>query len=211
MKRCVFVLVLLAVAGAAADTAWIRRAPPHVEWFGKPLYIDVLAEVSPGVFLTQRLWDPSDAVCRSNGWESYEYGGVPDDAVWDPAVPVAVRDMTQEELDARAADRAAAADAAVGLAGPPPEVFVPALDDAGNVVGSARLVVRAATWDLIPLTNSASPQRAWLVQSNEYVGKVAKMDARRNGIREAKAKGNKLEAVSERVDALEANAGVEQP
>lgn len=110
MNRFVFALVLFVACAALAETAWVRRDPPHVEWFGKPSYVDV-----PDV---GRVWAPPAETLVANGWESFEYGGVPGDAVLDYSAPVAVRDMTQDELDARAAEQAAAqaeAEAAASL------------------------------------------------------------------------------------------------
>lgn len=101
MNRFVFALVLSLAASALAETAWVRRDPPHVEWFGKPSYVDV-----PDV---GRVWNPPAETLLANGWESFEYGGVPGDAVLDYSAPVAVRDMTQAEIDARAAAAEAAA------------------------------------------------------------------------------------------------------
>lgn len=115
MKKTVFALVLFAACAALAETAWVRRDPPHVEWFGKPSYIDV-----PGV---GRVWNPPAEICLANGWEAFEYGGNPHDAVLDYEAEVAVRDMTQAELDAREAQRQAdqaAAEAAATLPAPFP-------------------------------------------------------------------------------------------
>lgn len=101
------------------------------------------------------------------------------------------------------AARAAEIEAAAAFTGPDPEVFVPALDDEGQQIGTARLVVRAATWELVPLTNSASPQRIWEVQREEFRGRIAKSAAEREKVRAAKSKGNGLGALADRVDALE--------
>lgn len=116
----------------------------------------------------------------------------------------------QADYDAaQAAEAESAAAQAEALAGPPPEIFVPALDDSGNLVGTARLVVRASTWELVPLTNSASPQRIWAVQKSEFTNKIARADRKKEAIRAAKDKGNGLSAVAGRVNALESERGIE--
>lgn len=98
---------------------------------------------------------------------------------------------------------------AEAMAGPDPELFVPALDENGNKVGTARIVVRAATWELVPLTNKASPKRVWLVQRDEYKSRIARSDALKNRIKGEKAKWNGNAALIGRVSALEAKEGVE--
>lgn len=164
MNRFVFALVLSLAASALAETAWVRRDPPHVEWFGRPSYVD-----NPSV---GRVWDPSDEICLANGWESFEYGGVPGDAVLDYSAPVAVRDMTQDELDARAAANAEAQAAAEALRGPAPEVFVPMLNSDGELVGTARLVVIEGSLSVLASTNSASPQRTWAEQKDQILAQL---------------------------------------
>jgi hypothetical protein len=83
------------------------------------------------------------------------------------------------------------------------------LDEDGNVVGTARIVVRAATWEIVGLTNSASPQRTWMpAQLDEYKSRIAKADRELGVIRKAKGKGNGLPALAERVAALEAFFGI---
>ena len=165
MNRFVFAFVLFAAcASALAETAWVRRDPPHVEWFGKPSYVDV-----PGV---GRVWNPFAEMCLANGWEAFEYGGVPGDAVLDYSAPVAVRDMTQDELDARAAANAEAQAAAEALRGPAPEVFVPMLDSDGEQVGTARLVVIEGSLSVLASTNSASPQKPWAEQLDQILAQL---------------------------------------
>lgn len=164
MNRFVFALVLSLAASALAETAWVRRDPPHVEWFGKPSYVDV-----PDV---GRVWNPPAEALLANGWEAFEYGGAPGDAVLDYLAPVAVRDMTQDELDARQAARASEQAEAEALRGPAPEVFVPMLDSDGELVGTARLVVIEGSLSVLASTNSASPQKPWAEQKDQILAQL---------------------------------------
>ena len=119
------------------------------------------------------------------------------------------REPTQADYDARDAANALASEQAAAMAGPDPELFVPALDENGNKVGTARIVVRAATWEVVPLTNEASPKRIWVVQRDEYKSGIARADAVKNKIKSEKGKGNGNAAVLGRISALEASQGVE--
>lgn len=172
MNRFVFALVLSLAASALAETAWVRRSPPHVEWFGRPSYVDV-----PGV---GRVWNPPAETCLANGWEAFEYGGNPLDAVLDYEAEAAVRDMTQDELDARQAARASEQAEAEALRGPAPEVFVPMLNSDGELVGTARLVVIEGSLSVLASTNSASPQKPWAEQLDQILSQLG-------GIAESKA------------------------
>lgn len=98
-KILAFALFALFTAQALAAVGWVRVDPPSVRWFGKPDFVDL-----DGV----RHWSPTDAQCVEAGWVACEYGGNPADAVLDYSATPPLRDMTQEEMDARAADQAEA-------------------------------------------------------------------------------------------------------
>lgn len=205
MKKTVFALVLLAACAALAETAWVRRDPPHVEWFGKPSYVDVP--------VVGRVWNPPAETCLANGWEAFEYGGSPDDAVWDPAAPVAVRDMTQEELDDRAAAQAAAQAESARLAALPVlytngvEVpWVVFLDSTNREKG----IAMELTTNNVPIYYEfhASPVDWVKVHSNRAAA-MSKWEARIQAVKNAKSQGGRLAALAERVAALEAMHGAE--
>lgn len=205
MNRFVFAFVLLAASAALAEAAWVRRDPPRVEWFGRPSYVDV-----PGV---GRVWDPEPATLLANGWEAFEYGGNPLDAVLDYSAPVAVRDMTQDELDARAAAQAEAqtnAEYQATLPVPMPtgvEVpWVVFLDATNRTKG----IAMELTTNNVPIYYEfhASPVDWAKVDSNRTAA-IAKRDLRVQAVKNAKSQGGGLAALGARVAALEAMLGVE--
>jgi len=174
-----------------------------------------------GLLAASTAWalDPAEPVVREAGGVAVEWldGGLP--LAYASTYPYRAashrweadgwRQQTPEEIADRAAARATAAQEAEQYAGPEPELFAPALDEDGNVVGTARIVVRAATWEIVGLTNSASPQRTWMpAQLDEYKSRIAKADRELGVIRKAKGKGNGLAALAERVAALEAFFGI---
>lgn len=200
MKKVLALAFLMSVVSAPAETCWVNAVLRTHRWSRPPAVLAPWGEYRDA---------PGDEFLARCNWFPYEVGCSSGDSVVDYAAVPPVRCLSEQELSDRAAAELAAQEAAAAMAGPAPEIFVPALDDEGNLVGTARLVVRAATWELVPLTNSASPQRAWEVQLAEFKGKIGKSDARKDAIRAAKAKGNGVNALDERVGALEAASGVE--
>ena len=191
MKKTVFALVLFAACAALAETAWVRRDPPHVEWFGKPSYVDVAGG--------GRIWSPSDETCLADGWEAFEYGGNPHDAVLDYSAPVAVRDMTQEELDARAAEQAAAQAESDRLAALPVVytngVEVPwlvFLDSTNRQKGVAMELTEAG--DQLFYVFHASPVDWARVKSNRAAAH-ARLAARKEAVEGVKRKGASANSV----------------
>lgn len=79
-----------------------------------------------------------------------------------------------------AADRRAS-DAAY----PAPDVTVPMLDSAGHAVGTARIVVDAATLDPVVVINSASPQRPWAEQRAAYMAALTALKAEKAALKAA--------------------------
>ena len=202
MIKLIAVLSILASSNAIAATCWMDTVNHRVNWVSRP-DAATIDGVSYYGFLP-------DEMLASAGWVRVTYEDcAADDRAWGWAPSPWARKMTQAERDALDAKIAAEQEQAEALSGPSPEVLVPALDDDGNPIGTARLVVRAATWELVPLTNSASPQRIWAVQRAEFTNKIARMDAKKAAIKEAKGKGNGLSAVAGRVNALESERGVE--
>jgi len=130
MKKIIpFAFIVLFATQAFAAVGWVRPNPPAVRWFGKPEYVDL-----DGI----RHWSPTDAECVEAGWVACEYGGNPADAVLDYSATPPLRDMTQDELDARAAAQAAAqaqADAEAAAQAGLPAVFpngIAVVDESGH-------------------------------------------------------------------------------
>ena len=206
MKKTVFAIVLLAACAAFAETAWIRRTPPHVEWFGKPSYIDVQD--------LGRVWNPPADLLLASGWEAFDYGGVPDNAVWDPAATVAVRDMTQQELDDRQAARdaeRAERDRQAAL----PAIYTNGVEVPWVVFLDATNRTKGIAMELrtngVPIYYEfhSSPVDWARVDSNRAAA-IAKWDLKVQNIKNAKSQGGGLAALGARVAALEAAvAGVE--
>ena len=201
-KIMVACLAFLVSVSAFAATAYMDTVSRQVSWARPDKAVHPETK--------QEFKNPSDGTLAACGIVQVEY----EDCDfkyrlwgWEPSPWCRAMDADERQAvdDAAAADQAEAK----ALAGPPPEILVPALDEDGNPVGTARLVVRAATWELVPLTNSASPQRHWEVQRTEFKSRIAKTDALKAKIRGEKAKGNGLAAVAGRVGALEAERGVE--
>ena len=201
MKKTAFALCLFLAASASAATLWFD-APNHgISW--------IRPDVATHPATKQSFGNPSDATLSACGWTWLEYEDCPlDERLWGWEPEPWVRRMTQEERDARDAEAEAAEAQAEALKGPDPEVKVPVLDDAGNAIGTARLVVRASQWVLMPLTNSMSPQRHWVEQQAEFTGRSVEMDTTKDRIKAAKSKGNGTPAVLGRLSALEAAFGV---
>ena len=201
-KFAATVLASLFAASAFAATAYMDAVSKQVSWFRPDRAVDPVTE--------QEFANPSDGTLAACGIVQVEYedcdfkyrlwGWEP--SPWCRAMNAAERQAV-DDAEAQAQAEAAA------MAGPDPELFVPALDENGHKVGTARIVVRAATWELVPLTNEASPKRVWLVQRDEYKSRIARSDALKNRIKGEKAKGNGNAALIGRVSALEAKEGVE--
>lgn len=201
-KFAATVLAALFSASAFAATAYMDAVSKQVSWLRPDRAVDPVTK--------QEFANPSDGTLVACGFILVEYedcdfkyrlwGWEP--SPWCRAMNAAERQAV-DDAEAQAQAEAAA------MAGPDPELFVPALDENGNKVGTARIVVRAATWELVPLTNEASPKRVWLVQRDEYKSRIARSDALKNRIKNEKAKGNGNAALIGRVSALEAKVGVE--
>jgi hypothetical protein len=195
MKKIVpFALVVLFAAQAFAAVGWVRVDPPAVRWFAKPDYVDL-----DGI----RHWTPTDAKCVEAGWVACEYGGNPADAVLDYSATPPLRDMTQDELDARAAAQAAAqaeAEAEANL----PQVFptgIAVIDENGHHVellptGDGLPVIGAQVSNS-PLTKD---------QRDELKAAMKAAVAARKAEAAAAKKSGKLQR---RIEALEAMLGVE--
>lgn len=203
MKKTIIAMIVIIGEATLAlgSTAYMYGATKDLRWTRPDAVVNPVTK--------QEHANPSDATLAQAGWTIAEY----EDCDlkyrvvgWDPPT---VRAMTQAERET--VDNAEAEDVkqAEAMDGPDPEWFVPALDDDGNKVGTARIVVRAATWEVVPLTNEASPKRVWLVQRDEYKTRIARADAMKNRIKDEKAKGNGNAALIGRVSALEAKEGVE--
>lgn len=118
------------------------------------------------------------------------------------------RQQTAEEIAARELERAQAAEQAVLEAFPAPEVLVPRVDANFTVVGKSRLVIDAATGAPIYIVDTASPQHPKDQQKSEFADKSADHASKIAAAKVAKAKGNGLPALAERVAALEAFFGI---
>ena len=197
MNRFVFAFVLFAACAALAETAWVRRDPPHVEWFGRPSHVDV-----PGV---GRVWNPPAETLLANGWESFGYGGVPGDAVLDYSAQAAVRDMTQAEIDARAT-RQAAEQAAAEAAATLPAQFPTGIATT-NAAGHWVEFVPDGT-NVIAQTLAIQVSQSPLTQEPRAEMKAAALadrEAKKAAASFAKKRGN----LQERIAALEALQGIE--
>ena len=201
MKKIVFACIAALISATAfAATAYMDTVSRQISWTRPDKAVHPETK--------QEFKNPSDGTLVACGFVIAEYEDCPHTyrvVSWDPP---SVRAMTQDERDIADAASAAFAAEAAALSGPPPEVFVPVLDDAGNAIGTARLVVRASQWVLMPLTNSMSPQRYWVEQQAEFTGRSVEMDTKKDRIKAAKSKGNGTPAVLERLSALEAAFGV---
>lgn len=203
MKKIVFACIAALISATAfAATAYMDTVSRQISWTrpDKAVHPETKQEFknpSDGTLaacgIVQVEYEDCDFKYRLWGWEP---------SPWCRAMNAAERQAV-DDAEAQAQAEAAA------MAGPDPELFVPALDENGNKVGTARIVVRAATWELVPLTNEASPKRVWLVQRDEYKSRIARSDALKNRIKGEKAKGNGNAALIGRVSALEAKEGVE--
>ena len=203
MKKIVFACIAALISATAfAATAYMDTVSRQISWTrpDKAVHPETKQEFknpSDGTLaacgIVQVEYEDCDFKYRLWGWEP---------SPWCRAMNAAERQAV-DDAEAQAQAEAAA------MAGPDPELFVPALDENGNKVGTARIVVRAATWELVPLTNSMSPQRHWVEQQAEFTGRSVEMDTTKDRIKAAKGKGNGLKELAARVAALEALNGIE--
>jgi len=165
MKLAIAILALaIAIPAIAGDTAWYNADLQRLQW-QRPGKVTVGGtDYGP---------NPHPDLVVAAGWQSLALDCAWTDTVtdWEESPPV--RCMTQEELDARAADQAAAIAEAEARQGPPPEVFVPLLDENGEAVGTARLVAFAGSLAVVASTNSASPQVVWELQRAQILSQLA--------------------------------------
>jgi len=132
--------------------------------------------------------NPSSETCASNGYA--------------PASPAEVE--AQEQADALA--KAEAAAQAAQYADPQPAVFVPRV--AGtitNIVGQSQVFVDGETGEVFALDETGSPEKTLAQKQAQNAARKVKVAAAKT----AKAKGNGLNALAERVAALEALNGIE--
>lgn len=111
MKRTAAILFLLATIAAQARPVWVYPPEERVRWYAPPdRAVDAYG---------QEWLDPSPAKLSECGWVGCEVGdAAPRDCVVDFSAEPPVRPMTDQELDAREAARAAeqaAAEAAASL------------------------------------------------------------------------------------------------
>ena len=204
-KILAFTLFALFAAQALAAVGWVRVDPPSVRWFGKPDFVD-LDDV--------RHWSPTDAQCVEAGWVACEYGGNPADAVLDYSATPPLRDMTQEEMDARAAAEAAAQAEAEAQA-TMPQMSVTgyaAPNEAGHWVKFVPAGTNVVTEMLgIQISHSPpDPETAALLEADglaAYSARKAAKKAKRDSARGKAGKANSVpalrEAFAELLDSLE--------
>ena len=165
MKRMLWFFVCVLATGALARTVWVLPSEERVRWWAPP---DRAADETGQEWL-----EPTPSKLVECGWIACEVGDAnPEDCVIDYSVGIPVRAMTQEEIDARAAQQAQAEAEAEALRGPAPEVFVPMLNSDGEPVGTARIVVIEGSLSVLASTNSASPQRTWAEQKDQILAQL---------------------------------------
>lgn len=207
MKKILFAMTVLFAAQAFAAVGWVRPNPPAIRWFGKPEYVD-LYDI--------RHWSPTDAQCVEAGWVACEYGGNPADAVLDYSATPPLRDMTQEELDARDAAQAAAQAEAEAHANDPVRfdngivsgngfVYIPATPGGSN----GWVVAVTTNGDLLTSHWYGSPTSTVSEIVSDLTNRAARLQTKKNAAKAAKAKGNGTPALQARIAALEALLGVE--
>lgn len=204
-KILAFTLFALFAAQALAAVGWVRVDPPSVRWFGKPDFVD-LDDV--------RHWSPTDAQCVEAGWVACEYGGNPADAVLDYSATPPLRDMTQEEMDARAAEQAQAeADAAAQATLPqtfPTGIavtnaaghWVKFIPDGTNVVAQT-LAIQVSQSPLDPEVAAQMEAEAIAAHGAKKAAKKAKRDSARGKAGKANGVPALREAFAELLDSLE--------
>jgi len=198
-KFAATVLAALFSASAFAATAYMDAVSKQVSWFRPDRAVDPVTE--------QEFANPSDGTLVACGFVLVEYedcdfkyrlwGWEP--SPWCRAMNAAERQAV-DDAEAKAEAEAAA------YASPQPVVLVPRVDGSlTNIVGESQIIVDAATGEVLAVDDTGSPKHTLAQKQAQF----AANEAAKAKAKTAKAKGNGLPALAERVAALEALNGIE--
>ena len=192
MRKCVFVLAMLAACSAMAATAWMDAEKQQVSWFrpdvctaGGTTYAAPTDELLAKAFIVVE-YDDCAPEYRVVSWN-----------------PPSVRAMTAQEIADYGAAAAAAQAEAEAYADPEPAVFVPRVDGSvTNVVGVSQIFIDAQTGAAFGVDETGSPEHT-LAQKEAQ-------NAKREALKAAASKAKKSGNLQQRIAALEDLLGIEE-
>lgn len=194
MKRLLATIAIFAAGNAIAATCWMDTINHHVDWVSRPDAVTINGVTYAGHI-------PDDMLAAA-GWVPVSYDDCSaDDRVWGWEPKPWARQMTEKELAARAAEKAAEQASASQYADVQPAVYVPRIKGTlTNVVGLSQQFVDDDTGESVFVDETGSPEHTQSQKEAQHAARKAERAAALAAVKTASKNGK----VNDRLDAIEA-------
>ena len=194
MKRLLAIIALFAAGNALAATCWMDTINRRVNWFSRPDSVTI-----DGVTYSSYI---TDDMLAAGGWVEVTYDEcAASDRAWGWDPQAWARPMTQSELEARDAEKAAEQTAASQYADVQPANYAPRVSGSlTNKVGDSQLFVDDDTGEVFAVDETGSPEHTVEQKQAQRAARKAKRAAAAAAIESAGKNGR----VNDRLDAIEA-------